>query len=144
MKGSKHTNMHNSYPQKRCLIYQSLQIQHIQFYFILNHLFQVQLSFSTMVLSSNIQHSIQSKTIQINSIQLFAFQFCFILFNMFQNITNTWIISGLTFFLHHGLRSIVQILNLIYFNSIPLCCAKTHAGLDLHSPFHSTLVQILK
>ena len=63
-----------------------------------------------MVLGPTIQNSnpfksIQFKSIQFKLIQFYAFQLYFILFNMFQDFVNIWIISELIFFFHHGLRS---------------------------------------
>ena len=49
-------------------------------------------------------NSIQISLIQFKYTQLFSVQFYFIFLHLFQNSVNIWIISDLSFFLHHCLR----------------------------------------
>ena len=100
----------------------------IQFFqYLTSFRFKVKLSHSTMVLGPtipkfnsfkydwNIVCLFQINSIQFKSIQLFASQLYFTLFDMFQDFVKILIISGLTFFLNHGLRSTEK--KLIHFNS---------------------------
>ena len=102
----------------------------IQFFqYLTSFRFKVKLSHSTMVLGPTIPKFnsfkydwnkvclFQINSIQFKSIQLFAFLLYLIQFHMFQDFVNIWIISGLTFFLHHGLRSTDIIFNQFQFQT---------------------------